>query len=617
MKGKGIISLICSAALLGLWAQGRKNPPATSNPHLAGAVWESYQTILWSTQSPAFPDQWPERVREAGYTATPLSSAPLPGLRHYVSNLVPELGFHHAREPLYKTDFAGYTATRDRRFLTRKPCLDDPAFWDEITPRLRAQIARFAPTRPLLYDLRDEPSVGSFISPMDYCFCPHTLRAFREWLKTQYRSLADLNTEWETAFTTWDDVVPLTTYEIKDREKTKPASFAPWADHRSYMDFSFARAIERMRSIIRSVDPRTPAGIAGVQAPGAFGGYDLWKLSRVVDWMEPYDQGNAREIVGSFLPEAAPILTTYFGSDAGKLRWTAWQRLLDGDGGAIVWDDDPDRVILKTVPQMPITSRGRLLREILTSVRAAAPRIASLRRERDRIAIHYSQASSRAQWMFDSRPDGATWPKRLASYELEHSRIIQARHAYVRAIEDLGLTADFVSYEQVQNGELARGKYRAVILPGSVAMSSAECRRIEEFVHAGGVAIGDDATGSMDEHCRRVPAGVREGFRRSIQRGGAGAVAEVFRKAGIQAPVTTGAREIKIWRYSGDGRQVIALMQNPAHPGSTARSVRTTVVLPRRARVVNGAHDYGETSAVEVEIPPGTPVLLEVRPPKI
>jgi hypothetical protein len=347
---------------------------------------------------------------------------------------------------------------------------------------------------------------------MDYCFCPYTLRAFREWLKTRYATLAALNAEWETQFARWDDVVPFTTFEIKDRERAeltagRPENYAPWADHRAYMDFSFAKALDRMRSIVRRSDPETPVGIEGAQMPSAWGGYDLWLLSHAVDWIEPYDLANSRAILGSFLPSNAPVLSTYFDADTRALRRTAWALLLDGDRGAVVWDDDPQRVILKAAKGMPLTARGKDVRDIFTEIRASAAKLAGLRRVDDRIAIHYSQASIRAHWMFDSREDGGKWLRRLTSYEQEHSRAAQVRDSFVKVVEDLGLTADFVSYEEIENGELTRQRYKALLLPQSVALSAAECRNIEAFARAGGVVIADNMPAIMDEHGRRLAAG--------------------------------------------------------------------------------------------------------------
>ena len=241
--------------------------------------------------------------------------------------------------------------------------------------------------------------------------------------------------------------------------------------------------------------------------PSAWGGYDLWLLSHAVDWIEPYDLANSRAILGSFLPPNAPVLSTYFDADTRALRRIAWARLLDGDRGAVVWDDDPQRVILKAAKGMPLTARGKDVRDIFTEIRASAAKLAGLRRVDDRIAIHYSQASIRAHWMFDSREDGSKWLRRLTSYEQEHSRAAQVRDSFAKVVEDLGLTPNFVSYEEIENGELTRQRYKALLLPQSVALSAAECRNIEAFARAGGVVIADSLPAIMDEHGRRLAAG--------------------------------------------------------------------------------------------------------------
>ena len=69
-----------------------------------------------------------------------------------------------------------------------------------------------------------------------------------------------------------------------------------------------------------------------------------------------------------------------------------------------------------------------------------------LQRVDDRIAVHYSQASIRAHWMFDSRADGDTWPRRFSSYEASHSRFARVRDSFVRVVQDLGLQYRFLAY---------------------------------------------------------------------------------------------------------------------------------------------------------------------------
>lgn len=481
-------------------------------------AWNSYQVIMWSTDSPKDQALWFQRLREIGFTAEECYRGrdPKPFVEHgfgfYVENLVPQLAFLHGRRQLYDEDFKGYTTTRQKRFLVRRPCFHDPAFWEEMERYLKGLIPTYAPHRPLLYNLQDELSLGSFASPMDYCFGPHTLGAFRQWLRKEYGSLEALNREWETAFSSWEEVEPMTTYEVKDRERKALAAgglenYAPWADHRAFMDLTFAQTLARLKAIIRTMDPTTPVGIEGTQMPSAWGGYDLWRLAQEVDWVEPYDIANSREIFRSFLPSSAILLSTVFGSDFSAIRRKLWRLLLHGDRGCIVWDDEKSRCIEKTREGMPITERGKGLAPIFAELKRFAPLLFGLERVDDRIAIHYSQASIRAHWMFDSREDGDTWPRRFSSYEAAHSRLAQVRESFVKVIEDLGLQYRFISYEQIEEGELLRGGYRVLLLPQSVAMSPKECEQVRAFVQAGGMVIADNMTATMDEHCRRLPQG--------------------------------------------------------------------------------------------------------------
>ena len=78
------------------------------------------------------------------------------------------------------------------------------------------------------------------------------------------------------------------------------------------------------------------------------------------------------------------------------------------------------------------------------------------------------------------------------------------RDSFVRVIEDLGLQYNFVSYEQIENGELIKSGYKVLLLPQSVAMSQEECEQIAAFVHAGGIIIADNMTATMDEHCNQT-----------------------------------------------------------------------------------------------------------------
>jgi hypothetical protein len=69
------------------------------------------------------------------------------------------------------------------------------------------------PYRPLYYSLGDETGIGDLSAFWDFDFSDFSLAAMREWLKSEYHSLAALNRQWGTAFQGWDEVVPMTTAE--------------------------------------------------------------------------------------------------------------------------------------------------------------------------------------------------------------------------------------------------------------------------------------------------------------------------------------------------------------------------------------------------------------------
>jgi len=604
MNGWKIVFIV--SGMIGMGATGQEAQAARSEEPTPESWrgWDIYHVIMWSTGEPNDLSLWFERLREMGCTAEECYRGrdATPFVQHnfgfYAENLVPQLAFLHSRRKLYDEDFRGYTAgAKDsayqaKRFLVRKPCLHDSNFWEEIQRQVQGLVRPYVPHQPLLYNLQDELSIGAFASPMDYCFGEHTLQAFRQWLQEQYGSLDALNQEWDTRFTSWDEVMPMTTYEVKTREREALATgqlenYAPWAAHRAFMDIAFAQTLARLREFIRELDPTTPVGIEGTQMPSAWGGYDLWQLAQVVDWIEPYDIANSREIFRSFLPPTAPVLGTVFGSDFERIRRSLWWLLLHGDRGCIIWDDENSRCIEKTKEGLPLTERGKGLAPIFAELKAIAPLLFQLQRVDDRIAIHYSQASIRAHWMFDSREDGNTWPRRFSSYEAKHSRFARVRDSFVRLIEDIGLQFNFISYEQIETGELLNGGYRVLLLPQSVAMSPKEIKQIEAFVSAGGTVIADNMTATMDENCKRLPQGQLDKLL-GIRRSGVGWRAKA--EAGTLPTTIDGAAPLQV--YEPDiavttGRASYTIQHAPA-------IIKNRVGKGRVVYLNLDMHDYGK-----------------------
>ena len=226
----------------------------------------------------------------------------------------------------YLTKKELYQRTGDKQFLVRSPSLDDP----EVL-RTLADVARTAARNKAVYNMDyyfvgDEGSLTSYADPVDFCFGPHTLANFRRWLQEQYASLETLNRAWHSAFGDWASVVPSTTEEAR-----KIGVFPPWADHRTYMETSFANAYRVVRDAVVEGDPQGRIALSGTQVTTPWNGADWSRLDRVVDDFLSYDGGNQWDMHRSFAKPGARVgFWTGYGRSGVAVRHEVWSAALQG-----------------------------------------------------------------------------------------------------------------------------------------------------------------------------------------------------------------------------------------------------------------------------------------------
>lgn len=518
--------------------------------------WLEYRTIMWvgdsAYQHPEKLRLFFQRLREMGINTAmvygegdpqPLLDSDFP---YYVENLVNRglcLKFNSnvGDWDKFATDWANHG--RPQSALVRDYCLDDPEWVGSARKVTQAVVRKNKDHRPLAYNIRDELSTTISANPFDYDFSPIALTHFRTRLKTQYADLAALNSEWETRFGSWEEVKPFTTDQIKNRMATGDATphgqpdwhdvqqirfepvagtrnptrwnFSPWADFRTYMDVSLARALDQLREAAHEVDPATPVGIEGTQMPDAFGGYDLWRLSQVIEWVEPYDIGSAREIFGSFMP-GKPILTTVFESETRPARRRLWHLLLEGDRGCLVWWSE-DCIDWKS-PEYQLTHKARQLTPVLQELTSPLARLfLRAKREHDPVFIHYSQPSIQVDWLLESTVDGSTWLRRFSSFEAEHNQMAKTRTAWLKALQDQGYSPQFISSAELETLKLGDTSDAVLVLPNSWALSQKESAQLDSLLEVprNGTAFRkvfvEGPAGIFDEHGKirsRRPGGL-------------------------------------------------------------------------------------------------------------
>lgn len=507
--------------------------------------WPHYRTVMWVGDTvwkePAKVPLFFQRLREMGINTAMVhgDASPQPLLDnqfpYYVENIVNRglcLKWNSKVRDWDQFVTAWAKGGRPESAFIREYCLEDPEWRSWARAQMQQVIRKNMAHQPIAYDIRDELSTTISANPFDFDFSPLSLASFREWLKTQYPDLGALNAEWETQFASWDAVMPFTTDQIKNRLasgdalprgqpdwqalqrlKFNPAearqrptrwNLSPWCDFRSFMDLSLARTLDDLRRAAHELDPQTPVGIEGTQMPHAFGGYDLSRLAEVLDWVEPYDIGNAREIFGSFTP-GKPIVTTVFETETNAARRRLWHLLLEGDRGCIVWWSED--CLDWNSADYALTPKARALAPVLKEMTSPLTEL-FLRavKDYDPIFILYSQPSIQVDWLIESTVDGSTWHRRFSSYEADHNRMAKVRNSWLKAFQDLGFSPRFVSSFKPGEGssKLTDGSPGVLVLPTARALSDSDRNEVMGFAARGYRIFADGTPGLFDEHGRLV-----------------------------------------------------------------------------------------------------------------
>jgi hypothetical protein len=599
--------------------------------------WDDYQIIMYQEQTP----RRLEGLRELGVTAgkviglrtatdadriataiAPLREAKMPW---YVENIATDFyAAYHRWTPEHPEEvnwrFLALQAQHrrdraDRSVFIRDPSLSDGAWLNRIRARLADNVRIFAPYRPLYYNLADESGIADLAAAWDFDFSPTSVSGFRTWLRTQYASLDALNAEWGTHFATWDEIAPATTTEAMQRARQ---NFSPWADFKAWMDEAFARAIRAGTDALHAADPAAVSAIEGAQVPG-WGGYDYTRLAGAVDLMEVGDAGNNVEIVRSLNP-GMKLLTTSSGG-GGEESHRIWHELLLGERGLIIWDEGHDFVDDEGRPGPRAQAAAPLYAELRGGIGA---QLIAATPHSDPVAILYSPASLRTEWMLAQRLMGDAWTGRSSAQESEDNSLRAATRRAASILTHLGITPRFVSSAQIESGALQ--SLHALLLPHAVALSDAEEAAIRTFATRGGLVLADVEPGTFDEHSRRRTAppladlrthGIEALPDRSSGMQGLLERARVAPVARIQHADGTPVTDVDVRTFDDGPMQILALQRDWTGAQPASETIVLTLGQKRFVRNLrDGAEVFADTLTVTLEaVAPTLLVLASERLP--
>jgi hypothetical protein len=459
--------------------------------------WEDYEVVLPWLHGGVWP--WTglieDQYRKAGITST---SDPAWNFSLTVSMHPPGFGIYWFRRHAYLERKKLYGQAKDRKYLARVPCIHSDEFRKPVADALRKGIPPILKYSPLAYFIADESSITCYEDAFDLCWGDATLAEFRKWLKRQYRSLDALNAEWGTRYQSWEKAMPVTWEEAQRRGNP-----APWVDHRLFMSRTLATAFEYARDVARRVDPDGLVTVSGTQIPGSHNGCDWSQIDKIIEYLQPYDGGGQLEMHRSFNPSM--ILTGFTGYSlfGEPLEHQIWHRFFHSHHGAsIFWG------YTVVDPDLTLNAQGSSMEKTFGELRGEGicRAIMGLRRQHDKIGIHFSMASGHVWWIQDGKLtyQGMEYGTRTSP---SFSRFIRNREGWTWAIEDAGYQCDYVAYDRIERGELAELGFKALVLPGSIALSEKEAAQIRAFVGAGGLLIADVQPGLTDGHGRKLARG--------------------------------------------------------------------------------------------------------------
>ena len=395
---------------------------------------------------------------------------------NYHPTFLCDTGFARAKEPV------NYTRTGDKHYLVRTPCLSSPKFRSKTIERFSRLKQLCANYTPRWVWLGDELSLTGYSGqPVDFCFSPDCMKSFRTFLKKKYQTLDKLNQTWETKFSSWEVVFPMTRQEVWKRNN---GNYSPWADHRAFMDTLPPYII---KNYIQKVLPGIPLSISGTQTARAYGGMNWSKLAPLFGNLMSYFHHDQGEMHRAFIGNQTAITpwTTGYSFNAVECRYNLWESLIYGAKGVMCFHApsivEPDYTFSK--PGIAaVAEQQKLTQGIGKFFINCMKRTAS-------VGIYYSQPSLRAAFILN----------RVEPHEL-------IRRKYFRLCEGLGIAADFiVDIAKFQN---AGGKL--LVLADTLALSDTELDAIRSFVATGGIVISDSGSGKMNENCIVVADHLRE-----------------------------------------------------------------------------------------------------------
>ena len=396
-------------------------------------------------------------------------------------------------------------------------CPSSPVYREQAGELVRRIVERYADHPALeLWHVNNE--YGCHVS---HCYCEVSAAAFREWLRSRYGSIEELNRAWGTAF--WSQ-----RYDAFD-EIEPPRAAPTFRNPTQLLDFDRFSSDELLACYQAEVEVIR----AGSDVPittnfmGFFKPVDYWKWAPHVDivsddtYPDPADPDSpayaamVRDLMRSLgggapwlLMEQSPSAVNWRARNApkapGQMRAWSYQAVARGADGILFFQWRQSAAGSEKFHSGMVPHGGtdtRVWREIEALggelQRLSGPDVGL---EGARVAASVAIALDWDSWWAVEQPASPT----TLSY-------LETLFAWHTALTSLGITVDFVRAD----GDLSA--YRVVIAPTHFVATDAQLENLASFAEAGGTLIVGFGTAITDEHLHvRLGGYLGERMRRTL-----------------------------------------------------------------------------------------------------
>ena len=402
------------------------------------------------------------------------------------------------------------------------PCWDHPGA-REAAARFIAELARTLGQYKNIWAWNTFQEIGFWpntAGKLGFCYCPHTLARFREWLRGKYGTLAALNATWQINYADWDEVEP--------PRREEPV--APFIDWRYFMDDVYmARQLAFKTKALKENDPFQRPVFSHADTPRVGSGAE-WRWARVGDFFgtsnypkwnngHPWDDparsedeallneiweemmlctdlargnnGRDRALWGAEF-QGGPISTSlHFGRAPTPKDLRVWilSGLACGMTGISFWNHRVERFWKEANgfglldPLGDSTERMEAVSRIGAAIQALGDFFAQAQPPRAQVALLVNEES----YHFFQGCNG----------DVIHHYRYNMRGWYKR-LWRMGIAVDFIDAEEVAAGDLAR--YQAAILTMPLSLDADYFRHLIDFTEAGGALIAEACPGRWDKY---------------------------------------------------------------------------------------------------------------------